>query len=89
VLDDSDAAAAYVAAASAAGLAVALDDFGTGSSSLSLVRDLPIDVLKIDRRFVNELAFNRVDAAIVDAIVSLARRRSVVPVHHCRLVEAR
>lgn len=77
VLDDIDTAAACLAAASSAGLAVALDDFGTGSSSLSLVRDLPIDVLKIDQRFVREITLNRADEAIIDAIVTLARRLDV------------
>jgi diguanylate cyclase (GGDEF)-like protein len=77
VLDDIDSAAACLAAASAAGLAVALDDFGTGSSSLSLVRDLPIDVLKIDQRFVRDVALNRADEAIIDAIITLGRRLDV------------
>ena len=77
VLDDVDSAAACLAAASAAGLAVALDDFGTGSSSLSLVRDLPIDVLKIDQRFVREVTLNRADEAIIDAIITLGRRLDV------------
>jgi diguanylate cyclase (GGDEF)-like protein len=77
VLDDIDTAAECLAAASAAGLAVALDDFGTGSSSLSLVRDLPIDVLKIDQRFVRDVSLNRVDEAIIDAILTLARRLDV------------
>jgi diguanylate cyclase (GGDEF)-like protein len=77
VLDDIDSAAACLAAASAAGLAVALDDFGTGSSSLSLVRDLPIDVLKIDQRFVRDVILNRADEAIIDAIITLGRRLDV------------
>ncbi len=77
VLDDIDSAAECLRAAADAGLAVALDDFGTGSSSLSLVRDLPIDVLKIDQRFVRDVSFNRVDEAIIDAIVTLGRRLGV------------
>ena len=77
VLDDVDKAAACLAAARAAGLGVALDDFGTGSSSLSLVRDLPVDVLKIDQRFVREASLNNANEAIVDAIVTLARRLDV------------
>lgn len=52
---------------------IALDDFGTGYSSLLLLRDLPIDKLKIDRSFVREVAANNSpDAKIVDAILGMA-----------------
>jgi diguanylate cyclase (GGDEF)-like protein/PAS domain S-box-containing protein len=55
------------------GLLVSLDDFGTGWSSLSYLRRLPVDVLKIDRSFVRELADRPEDAALVAAIVSMAK----------------
>lgn len=55
------------------GVKVALDDFGTGHSSLSYLRRLAIDVLKIDREFVDGLTEEGSDAAIVTAIVGLAR----------------
>jgi diguanylate cyclase (GGDEF)-like protein len=56
------------------GLTVAIDDFGTGHSSLSHLVSLPVDMLKIDRSFVEQLPTNEGNAAIVDAIVTLARR---------------
>ena len=57
----------------AAGVAVAIDDFGTGYSSLAALHDLPIDMLKIDRSFVQRLAGRRPsDLAFVEAIVRLA-----------------
>lgn len=56
------------------GVLVALDDFGTGQSSLSYLRDLPADVLKLDRSFVRDLATNTKSAFIVEATIGAAHR---------------
>lgn len=55
------------------GLRVAIDDFGTGYSSLSYLRKFPLDALKIDRSFVDELGKGGDDTAITLAILSMAR----------------
>jgi diguanylate cyclase (GGDEF)-like protein len=54
------------------GLLVALDDFGTLYSSLAYLKTLPIDIIKIDKSFVDGLPHDRFDAAIVHAVISLA-----------------
>lgn len=74
VISDPAAARESLAWARSLGFAVALDDFGTGYSALSLVRDLPLDVLKIDRSFVRGMAVNPADDAVVAAVLDLARR---------------
>ncbi|NMF87945.1 EAL domain-containing protein [Aromatoleum petrolei] len=56
------------------GLEVAMDDFGTGHSSLGMLRTLPIDVLKLDRSFVQHLPASGTDAAVATAVVTLARQ---------------
>jgi diguanylate cyclase (GGDEF)-like protein len=57
----------------ALGVTLAIDDFGTGYSTLSRLRDLPIDVLKIDKSFVLSMRCNTADAVIVQATIDLAR----------------
>ncbi len=60
----------------ALGVSIAIDDFGTGYSSLSLLRDLPMDTLKIDRRFVDEMLNSPCDEVIVNSTISLAHNFS-------------
>jgi len=55
------------------GLKLALDDFGSGYSSLSRLREMPVETLKIDRAFLREVPENREAAAIVTAILRLSR----------------
>ncbi|MGZ8614529.1 MAG: putative bifunctional diguanylate cyclase/phosphodiesterase, partial [Actinomycetota bacterium] len=55
------------------GLRIAIDDFGTGYSSLSRLREMPVDVLKIDRAFVSNVGADEQSASIVGAFLELAR----------------
>ncbi|NKN33297.1 bifunctional diguanylate cyclase/phosphodiesterase [Marichromatium bheemlicum] len=64
----------------ALGIGIALDDFGTGYSSLSYLTQFPVDCLKIDRSFVNDLATDRRSGAIVRAILSMARNLDICAV---------
>lgn len=59
------------------GMTIALDDFGTGSSSLSHLRDFPVDVVKIDRTFIQQMTSDREISAIVAALVNLAQSLSI------------
>lgn len=55
------------------GVRLAIDDFGTGYSSMSLMKQFPIDTIKIDRSFVRDLAENPQDRAIATAIISMGK----------------
>ena len=62
------------------GVNIALDDFGTGYSSLTYLRSLPINVVKIDKSFVDALGIEREDTAIVAAVIGLARELRIAVV---------
>ena len=55
------------------GFTIAMDDFGTGYSSLSYIKDLPLDILKIDRAFVSGISESSTERAIIGAIIQLGK----------------
>ena len=72
LLQDLDTADEALRRLRAIGVRIAVDDFGTGYSSLSHLKLLPIDVVKIDRSFVNDLGVDADNTAIVGAVIRLA-----------------
>lgn len=60
------------------GITIAMDDFGTGYSSLSALKQLPIDVLKIDRSLVDDIVENETSRHITTAIVNLGKAMNLV-----------
>ena len=72
LLDDREAAVACLYRLKALGVRVALDDFGTGYSSLGRLRELPIDVLKIDKAFIDGVATDVESSGLVEAILRMA-----------------
>ena len=72
VMSDAEESIRILEAVSRMGVLVSVDDFGTGYSSMSYLRRFPIDKLKIDRCFVEDMTRRPEDASIVRAIISLA-----------------
>ena len=72
VMSDAEESVHILEAISRMGVLVSVDDFGTGYSSMSYLRRFPIDKLKIDRCFVEQMTTRQEDASIVGAIISLA-----------------
>jgi diguanylate cyclase (GGDEF)-like protein/PAS domain S-box-containing protein len=73
VMEDVEGAIRTMGELKRMGVKLSIDDFGTGYSSLSYLRRFPVDVLKIDRSFVRDIACSEDDAAMVSAIIELAR----------------
>ncbi|MET4025644.1 diguanylate cyclase (GGDEF)-like protein/PAS domain S-box-containing protein [Marinobacter sp. MBR-99] len=73
-LEDTKRASNVLARCQSLGLQVALDDFGTGFSSLTYLRTLPVDVIKIDQSFVRNMLTDANDRAIVESVIFIAQR---------------
>ncbi|HEY5014065.1 MAG TPA: EAL domain-containing protein, partial [Acidimicrobiia bacterium] len=78
LIKDPDAAAAKLLSLSRLGVRLAVDDFGTGYSSLAYLQQFPIDMLKIDRSFVNDMT--RPGSSLAEAIVQIAHTLGLVPI---------
>ena len=74
LIQDRDRALSVLRSMRELGVRLALDDFGTGASSLSNLRDFPVDVVKIDKLFVTDVGTDSPSRHIVEAVVSLAHR---------------
>ncbi len=73
LLGDGEKVRATLNSLRVSGIQIAIDDFGTGYSSLSYLRRLPVDILKIDRAFVENIEVDEEDAALAEAIIAMAR----------------
>lgn len=73
MVNDTDTVRSVLSSLSAAGMSIALDDFGTGFSSLSHLRDFPIDKVKIDSSFIRSFSEDHQSRLIVHALVNMAR----------------
>jgi diguanylate cyclase (GGDEF)-like protein/PAS domain S-box-containing protein len=73
LIDDAESALRVLHELKALGVRIAIDDFGTGYSSLIYLKRFPVDVLKVDRSFVEGLGQNTNDNAIVRSVIDLAQ----------------
>jgi diguanylate cyclase (GGDEF)-like protein/PAS domain S-box-containing protein len=78
LIKDPDAAAAKLRSLSRLGVRLAVDDFGTGYSSLAYLQQFPIDMLKIDRSFVNDMT--QPESSLAAAIVQISHTLGLVPI---------
>lgn len=98
LMRDPESAGTVLRVLADSGIKLAVDDFGTGYSSLSYLRQFPIDTLKIDQSFVNQMTSNLDDATIVSAVISMGKslkrrviaegvetadQRAFLMAHHC------
>jgi EAL domain-containing protein (putative c-di-GMP-specific phosphodiesterase class I) len=72
-MEDISTAAQHLLSLRRSGALIAIDDFGTGYSSLSYLKSLPLDKIKIDKSFVQDLLEDEDDATIVRAIIQLGK----------------
>ncbi|WP_163557509.1 EAL domain-containing protein [Halomonas sp. NO4] len=71
---DIAAALEVISRCQAMGVQVAIDDFGTGFSSLTYLRQLPVDLIKVDKSFVSDMLSDTDDRAMVESVIYMARR---------------
>jgi diguanylate cyclase (GGDEF)-like protein/PAS domain S-box-containing protein len=71
LMHDTEATIAKLGKLKALGVRLAIDDFGTGYSSLSYLRRFPVDILKVDKSFIDAVAANAQDSALTQAIIKL------------------
>jgi len=76
-VEDPDYARDFLERVRSAGAKVTIDDFGTGYSSLSYLESLPIDIIKLDLEFVKKMVTSSKSRAIVEMVISLARKLEV------------
>jgi diguanylate cyclase (GGDEF)-like protein/PAS domain S-box-containing protein len=80
MMHNTDKTLQVLAALQERGIRIAIDDFGSGYSSLSQLKQFPIDIIKIDRSFITDLAGNQVDQAIADAIIAMGKSLNIIVV---------
>jgi diguanylate cyclase (GGDEF)-like protein len=73
MIDDGPIVAERLQCLKALGVQIAIDDFGTGYSSLSYLRRLPIDILKVDKTFIDDIGAEHGDSTVARAIIRLAQ----------------
>ncbi len=71
LMDDSETSIEWLKAIKDMGFRISIDDFGTGYSSLSYLKRFPVDTVKIDKSFVQDITEDPEDAALVDAIIAM------------------
>jgi EAL domain-containing protein (putative c-di-GMP-specific phosphodiesterase class I) len=71
-MENKEGAVRVLQALKRLGVSIAIDDFGTGYSSLAYLKNFPVDTLKIDRSFVQDISADPDDASITHAIIALA-----------------
>jgi len=76
-VEDPNAIMTELERLNAVGVRISLDDFGTGYSSLSLLHELPIDELKIDRTFIQDMEHDRHARQLVESIIAIGRSRGM------------
>jgi len=74
LISNQDVAARVLSELSRMGIGISLDDFGTGFSSLSYLKRFPVDTIKIDQTFVQDVLTDPDNAALTEAIISIAEK---------------
>lgn len=78
LMENIDTALSLVRCLKGFGVYLAIDDFGTGYSSLGYLKQLPVDTLKIDRCFINDLVHSDQDKCIVSAVIAMAHKLNLM-----------